>query len=74
MLDFLNPPNAEIHFGTGNGIFLSTADAKGECDPSFRAGPKSFVKVLDNKTLIFPGKFKGTVSWQVWETYRKIQK
>ena len=39
-------------------VFLSTADAKGECDASFRAGPKSFVKVLDNNTIIFP-EFKG---------------
>ena len=39
-------------------VFLSTADSKGECDASFRAGPKSFIKVLDNKTLMFP-EFKG---------------
>ena len=39
-------------------VFISTADAKGECDASFRAGPKSFVKVLDNNTIIFP-EFKG---------------
>ncbi len=39
-------------------VFLSTADAKGECDASFRAGPKSFIKVLDDHTLVFP-EFKG---------------
>ena len=57
MLDFLNPEMQQF-ISEQEMVFLSTADAKGECDASFRAGPKSFVKVLDNKTLIFP-EFKG---------------
>jgi uncharacterized protein len=39
-------------------VFISTADSKGECDASFRAGHAGFVKVLDEKTLIFP-EYKG---------------
>ena len=35
-------------------VFISTADANGECDASFRAGHAGFVEVLDEKTLIFP--------------------
>ncbi len=57
MLDFLNPEMQKF-ISAQEMVFLSTADAKGECDASFRAGPKSFVKVLDNKTLVFP-EFKG---------------
>ncbi|WP_084715007.1 pyridoxamine 5'-phosphate oxidase family protein [Streptacidiphilus rugosus] len=35
-------------------VFLSTADAGGECDASFRAGPPGFVQVLDDRTLAYP--------------------
>ena len=35
-------------------VFISTSDAKGECDASFRAGDTGFVIVLDKKTLLFP--------------------
>ena len=35
-------------------MFIATADANGECDNSFRAGPPGFVVVLDDKTLIYP--------------------
>ncbi|MBN2908614.1 pyridoxamine 5'-phosphate oxidase family protein [Polycladomyces sp. WAk] len=35
-------------------MFIATADAHGECDCSFRAGPPGFVHVLDEKTLIYP--------------------
>ena len=35
-------------------MFLATADSKGECDSSFRAGPAGFVVDLDSKTLIYP--------------------
>lgn len=35
-------------------MFIATADAQGECDSSFRAGPPGFVVVLDDKTLIYP--------------------
>ncbi|MFJ6854486.1 pyridoxamine 5'-phosphate oxidase family protein [Streptomyces sp. NPDC091271] len=35
-------------------VFLSTADARGNCDTSFRAGPPGFVQVLDEHTLTYP--------------------
>ncbi|GAA4077153.1 MULTISPECIES: pyridoxamine 5'-phosphate oxidase family protein [Streptomyces] len=35
-------------------VFLSTADAGGRCDSSFRAGPPGFVTVLDERTLTYP--------------------
>jgi uncharacterized protein len=35
-------------------VFVSTSDAKGECDASFRAGDTGFVIVLDKKTILFP--------------------
>lgn len=35
-------------------FFVSTADAHGECDNSFRAGPPGVLHVLDDKTLCYP--------------------
>jgi predicted pyridoxine 5'-phosphate oxidase superfamily flavin-nucleotide-binding protein len=35
-------------------MFVSTADARGECDCSFRAGEPGFVTVLDERTLVYP--------------------
>ena len=35
-------------------MFIATADADGETDCSFRAGPPGFVCVLDEKTLVYP--------------------
>ncbi|MCM2578528.1 pyridoxamine 5'-phosphate oxidase family protein [Streptomyces meridianus] len=35
-------------------FFLSTADSRGECDSSFRAGPPGFLQVLDARTLAYP--------------------
>ncbi len=35
-------------------VFVATADASGECDSSFRAGPPGFVGVLDERTLVYP--------------------
>ncbi|MDQ1012771.1 putative pyridoxine 5'-phosphate oxidase superfamily flavin-nucleotide-binding protein [Streptomyces sp. V4I23] len=37
-----------------NMVFISTADAGGECDASFRAGPPGFVVDLDQRTLTYP--------------------
>ena len=39
-------------------MFISTSDASGECDASFRAGEKGFVWVLDKHHLIYP-EYKG---------------
>ncbi|MEU1482683.1 pyridoxamine 5'-phosphate oxidase family protein [Streptomyces sp. NPDC005752] len=35
-------------------VFLSTADARGHCDATFRGGPPGFVAVLDDRTLAYP--------------------
>lgn len=35
-------------------VFIATADLKGECDCSFRAGLPGFVQVLDEKTFAYP--------------------
>ena len=35
-------------------VFIATADSKGECDCSFRAGKSGFVRVLSDKTLACP--------------------
>lgn len=35
-------------------MFVATADKKGECDCSFRAGPPGFIRVLDERTLAYP--------------------
>ena len=35
-------------------MFISTADATGECDCSFRAGPEGFVQVIDEHTIAYP--------------------
>ena len=35
-------------------VFIATADSKGECDCSFRAGKSGFVRVLSEKTLACP--------------------
>jgi len=34
--------------------FVATADAKGDCDVSFRAGAPGFLRVLDERTLAYP--------------------
>ncbi|MFF3325089.1 pyridoxamine 5'-phosphate oxidase family protein [Streptomyces sp. NPDC002889] len=35
-------------------VFVSTADAGGACDATFRAGPPGFVSVLDDRTVTYP--------------------
>lgn len=35
-------------------MFLATADASGDCDNTFRAGPPGFVRVLDSEHLSWP--------------------
>ncbi len=38
--------------------FIATSDAHGECDSSFRAGPPGFVRVIDERTVMWP-EYKG---------------
>jgi predicted pyridoxine 5'-phosphate oxidase superfamily flavin-nucleotide-binding protein len=35
-------------------VFISTSDARGDCDSSFRAGPAGFISILSDKTLAYP--------------------
>ncbi|GAA1464491.1 pyridoxamine 5'-phosphate oxidase family protein [Nocardiopsis exhalans] len=53
MLDHLNPTMKEF-IARQEMLFIATADAKGECDSSFRAGPPGFVHVIDDRTLAYP--------------------
>lgn len=53
VLDHLNERMREFA-GQQEMFFLSTADRSGECDSSFRAGPPGFLRVLDERTLVFP--------------------
>lgn len=34
--------------------FIATADAAGECDSTFRAGPAGFIRVLDERHVTYP--------------------
>ncbi|MFC9245824.1 pyridoxamine 5'-phosphate oxidase family protein [Streptomyces sp. NPDC057136] len=51
-------PEMRDFIGRQSMVFLSTADSRGECDASFRAGPPGFVHVLDDRTLTYP-EFRG---------------
>jgi predicted pyridoxine 5'-phosphate oxidase superfamily flavin-nucleotide-binding protein len=53
VLDHLNPAMQEF-LARQQMMFVSTADARGECDCSFRAGEPGFVTVLDERTLVYP--------------------
>ena len=53
LLNHLNPEMQQF-ISEQEMVFISTSDAKGECDASFRAGDNGFVIVLDKKTLLFP--------------------
>ena len=53
MLDHLNPTMSEF-LASQEIVFIATADAKGECDSSFRTGPPGWVRVINEKTLAYP--------------------
>ena len=53
MLNHLNPYMREF-ISKQEMVFIATADSKGECDCSFRAGKRGFVRVLNKNTLICP--------------------
>src|ERR1700730_5061345 len=53
MLDHLNEA-MESFLARMDLVFISTADAHGDCDASFRAGPTGFMQVLNEKTLAYP--------------------
>jgi hypothetical protein len=53
VLDHLNERMQEF-IGRMEMVFVATADAAGEADCSFRAGPRGFVAVLDEATVAYP--------------------
>ena len=53
VLDRLNEPMIQF-IGRQEMVWIATADARGECDCSFRAGPPGFVQVLDARTVRYP--------------------
>ncbi|MDE3719857.1 pyridoxamine 5'-phosphate oxidase family protein [Nocardiopsis sp. N85] len=53
MLDHLNT-EMRAFIARQEMLFIATADGRGECDSSFRAGPPGFVHVIDDRTLAFP--------------------
>ncbi len=53
LLDHLNRAMQEF-VGRMDMAFISTADARGECDASLRAGPRGFIEVLDEHHLAYP--------------------
>jgi len=53
MLDHLNEGMREF-LARQDMVFVATADARGECDNSFRAGEPGFVVPLDERTLVYP--------------------
>ena len=53
MLDRLNQQMQQF-IARQEMVFIATADSKGSCDCSFRAGTPGFVCVLNEKTLAYP--------------------
>lgn len=53
VLDHLNEAMAEF-VQRMDMAFIASADAKGECDSSLRAGPPGFIQVLDHRHLAYP--------------------
>jgi uncharacterized protein len=52
-LNHLND-NMREFIGRQKMMFVATADAKGGCDSTFRAGPPGFVRVLDDEHVSWP--------------------
>ncbi|WP_089965412.1 pyridoxamine 5'-phosphate oxidase family protein [Lihuaxuella thermophila] len=53
MLDHLTPMMKEF-LAKQEMMFIATADRQGNCDMSFRSGLPGFVRVIDEKTVIYP--------------------
>ena len=57
VLDYLTPEMREFVLNMKM-MFVATSDEHGECDNTFRAGPPGFLRVLDEKTVMWP-EYKG---------------
>jgi len=53
MLDRLNPSMREF-IGRQEMMWVATADAHGDCDCTFRAGPIGFVRAIDEHRVAYP--------------------
>jgi uncharacterized protein len=53
MLDRLNSSMREF-IGRQEMMWVATADAHGECDCTFRAGPRGFVRAIDDRRIAYP--------------------
>lgn len=53
MIDYLNS-NMQTLIREQEFLFIATSDSKGECDSSFRAGLPGFVRIVNQKTLVYP--------------------
>lgn len=53
VLAYLNQPMRDF-IARMEMVYIATADARGNCDCSFRAGAPGFVRVLDEQTLAYP--------------------
>ncbi|TDV50712.1 hypothetical protein CLV71_10652 [Actinophytocola oryzae] len=53
VLDHLNPAMAAF-VGRMEMAFVGTADGRGECDSTFRAGPPGFLHVIDARRVAYP--------------------
>ena len=53
VLDHLNPRMLEF-IANQEILFIATSDSKGDCDCSLRAGEAGFVRILDEKHLVYP--------------------
>ncbi|MDQ7046059.1 MAG: pyridoxamine 5'-phosphate oxidase family protein [Sulfurimonas sp.] len=57
MLDAI-APHMKTFIAEQRMVFISTSDKHGECDSSFRSGDFGFVRVINEKYLVYP-EFKG---------------
>ncbi|SOC43446.1 pyridoxamine 5'-phosphate oxidase family protein [Salinicoccus kekensis] len=53
MIDFLNEDMQDF-IKQQSFIFMSTSDAAGNCDSTFKAGEPGFVHIIDEKCLMYP--------------------
>ncbi len=53
MLDYLNHEMQDF-ITKQSMMFVASSDAHGECDCTFRAGEAGFVRVIDNKRIMWP--------------------
>ncbi len=61
-LDHLSPPMKD-YLARQEIAFVATSDRSGACHASYQAGPPGFVRVLDDRTLMYPHYGEGSAPW-----------